>query len=142
MYFWIKNLNIDNLENKSLFNHPTISTEEQNEVIIDSILDIKGEKIIKIDLTELDDSPADFFIICQGESTTQVQSISNHIYARLKDELGILANHLEGMEGSKWVLIDYFSTVVHVFYPETRDFYDLESLWGDAKITEIESSWG
>lgn len=127
------------MENKSLLKENPITIEKQNEIIIDSILDLKGKNIVKIDLTNLDDSPADYFIICQGESTTQVQSIASHVYTRMKKDLGILANHVEGMDGSKWVLIDYFSTVVHVFYPETREFYDLESLWSDAKIMEIES---
>lgn len=92
-----------------------------------------------MDLTSIDDSPTDYFIICEGDSTTQVRAISNNIYKRVKDEMNIRSSHVEGIHDSKWVLLDYFDTVVHIFYPETRTFYDLESLWSDASTKEIVS---
>jgi ribosome-associated protein len=107
-----------------------------NDLIIDAIQDIKGKKILKLDLRKLPESPTDFFIICEGESITQVRAIAENIQKRLKQELGIPPLHKEGLKNSKWILIDYFDTVVHVFYPETREFYELEELWGDANITE------
>ena len=103
--------------------------------IIDSIQDIKGKKIIKLDLTNLDERPTDYFIICQGESSTQVKSIAQNIQLRLKDELGLSPQRSEGIAGAKWILVDYFDVIVHVFYPETREFYDLEDLWSDSEIT-------
>ena len=115
------------------------STSELNNLIIDSIQDIKGKNILKLDLTKIEDSPTDYFIICEGDSTTQVKSIANNIHHRMKSELGIKANHIEGMLDSKWVLVDYFDIVVHIFYPETRSYYDLESLWSDAETEEIPS---
>jgi ribosome-associated protein len=117
--------------------HPT--TEQLNNLIIDSIQDIKGKKIVKLDLRELEDAPTDFFIICQGESNTQVKAISDNIALRVKRELGVYPSHVEGEKNALWICIDYFTTVVHVFYPETRSFYELESLWGDATFTEFES---
>lgn len=108
------------------------------DLIIDSIQDIKGKHIIKMDLREIDDSSADFFIICEGESTTQVNAIAGNVEKRMKYELGIMASHVEGKTTSKWVLVDYFDVIVHVFYPETRAFYELEDLWHDAKITEYQ----
>ncbi|MBK9257032.1 MAG: ribosome silencing factor [Saprospiraceae bacterium] len=114
-------------------------TEILNHLIIDAIQDIKGKNIIKLDLRSLDDAPTDFFIICEGDSSTQVKAISDNIGRRLKDEYGLLPSHTEGMEGAKWVLVDYFDTVVHVFYPETRHFYEIEELWGDAAKTEYEN---
>ncbi len=124
-----------NNNNAAKFQSPT--TDQLNNLIIDSIQDIKGKNILKLDLTKIEDAPTDYFIICEGESTTQVKSIANNIYRRMKSELGMKANHLEGMHDSKWVLVDYFDIVVHVFYPETRSYYDLESLWSDAKTEEI-----
>ncbi len=105
--------------------------------IIDAIQDIKGKNIVKINLQSLAEAPADWFIICEGESTTQVRAISDNISKRVKNEMRILPNHIEGVDGSKWILVDYFDTIVHVFYPETRNFYDIEDLWSDADSTAI-----
>jgi len=116
---------------------PTI--EEINDLIIDSIQDIKGLNIVKIDLNKLEDSPANYFIICEGESTVQVSAIATNIKKRLRKELAVKCYHLEGMKESKWVLLDYFETVVHVFYPETRQFYDIEDLWSDGEFTEYQN---
>ena len=117
----------------------SISNKEFNHLIIESIQDIKGKNIVKLDMRKLDDSPADFFIICQGDSTTQVSSIASNVQKRIKEEFGILPSHVEGKTSQTWVLVDYFSTVVHVFYPETRSFYELEELWGDAEHTSYEN---
>lgn len=115
-------------------------TEEiLNDIIIDSIQDIKGKNIVKIDLRSLDDGPTDFFIICEGESNTQIKSIADRVYKRVKTELFTLPSHMEGQQSAKWICIDYFNTVVHVFYPETREFYDLEELWSDGEFTEYHS---
>lgn len=113
--------------------------EVLNSLIVDAIQDIKGKNIIKIDLRRLGEAPADFFIICEGESTTQIRAISNNIFKRVSDELGVKPQHREGVDTSKWVLVDYFNTIVHVFYPETREFYDLEDLWSDADLIPIEN---
>ena len=112
------------------------SPQELNDLIIDAIKDIKGQNIIKLDLRELGEAPTDFFIICEGESTTQVGAIASNIQKRIKDELGGLPSHVEGKQGGFWVLVDYFTTMVHIFHPEKRAFYELEDLWSDAKITE------
>jgi len=116
-----------------------LSVEELNQLIIDSIQDIKGKNIVKLDLRHLEETPTDFFIICEGDSNTQVKAISDNIYRRIKQEGGILPSHMEGQQNSLWVLIDYFDTVVHVFYRDTRKFYELEDLWGDAIFTEYEN---
>jgi ribosome-associated protein len=126
--------------NKSKGTGKKITTEDtsMNDIIIDAIQDIKGKKIVKLDMRKIDDSPADFFIICQGDSTTQIKAIAGNIEKRLKDELNIKSYHTEGFIGAKWVLVDFFTTVVHVFYHETRDHYDLEDLWSDAIFTHYE----
>ena len=110
--------------------------EELNPLIIDAIQDIKGKNIVSLDLRNLAEAPADFFIICEGDSTTQVSALAGNVIKRVKDELGVIHGNREGMINAKWVLVDYFNTVVHIFYPETRQFYDLEDLWNDAEIIE------
>lgn len=110
-----------------------------NDLIIDSIRDIKGKQIVKFDLRDLDDAPTDYYVICEGESNIQVKAISENIHNRVKQETGITPSHIEGTTHARWILVDYFTTVVHIFYPETRSFYDLDEMWGDAKITFYES---
>jgi ribosome-associated protein len=128
--------------------------EKLNALIIDAIQDVKGLDIIKLDLHEVHDASADFFIICHGNSITQVMGIANNIERRVEAELGISPNHIEGTKvgsvvqdeddlsqskGRQWILIDYFNVVVHVFSKEKRPFYNLEYLWSDAKVTTYEN---
>lgn len=110
-----------------------------HELIIDCITDIKGKNILLLDLRDIDDAPVDYFILCEGDSTTQVRAIANHIERRLRAEAQLHPAHVEGAQHAKWVCLDYFDTVVHVFYPETRQFYDLEQLWSDAVRIDFES---
>ncbi len=116
-----------------------LSTEEFNELIIDSIQDIKGKNILKLDLRRLEDAPSDFFIICEGNSTTQVKAIADRVYVKIKEEGGSLPVHFEGQQSAHWICLDYFDVVVHVFYPDTRKFYQLEDLWSDALFTEYDN---
>lgn len=120
-------------------NQKPISTEALNDLIVDSIRDIKGKNIVKLDLRKLDDAPTDFFVICEGDSVTQVKAISENINFRLKREGNTPANHVEGGSGSSWICMDYFNVVIHIFHPEKRNFYQLEDLWSDAKVTEYAS---
>ena len=113
-------------------------TQQLIDVIIDSISDIKGQNIVKIDLRKIDDAPTDFFIICEGSSNTQVNAIAERIQERTKREVNNAPEHVEGNKSNTWVLLDYFDTVVHVFYSETRAFYDLEDLWSDGILTEYD----
>ena len=90
-------------------------------------------------LLNLHDAPTDFFIVCHGDSNTQVKSIADNIYKRVKLEGDTLPNHFEGQQTAQWILVDYFETVVHIFYHETRSFYELEDLWSDAIFTEYKN---
>lgn len=110
-----------------------------NDLIIDSIQDIKGKRIVKLDLRHLEDAPADFFIICEGDSNTQVKAIADNVSKRVKEEKRMTPVHIEGERYARWICVDFFSTVVHVFYRETRTFYELEDLWGDAVFTEYDT---
>jgi ribosome-associated protein len=115
------------------------SQDELNNIVIDAIQDIKGKRIMKLDLRKIGDTPTDFFIICEGDSNTQVKAISDNVSKRLKDDLGVYPSNVEGAGASNWICLDYFNTVVHVFYRETRAFYELEDLWGDAEFTEYDT---
>jgi len=112
-------------------------TERLNHSIIEGIRDKKGKRIVLLDLRRLGDAPADFFIICEGDSNTHIKAISDSIYKKVKEEMLTMPSHVEGSQNAKWVLMDYFNTIVHVFYPETREFYDIEQLWSDADFTEF-----
>ncbi len=108
-----------------------------NSMIIESIQDTQGNNIVQLDLRKLNERPTDFFIICEGESRTKVKAIAEKIEAKLEKELQITPNHIEGKQNATWVLVDYFDTIVHIFHPESREFYQLEELWSDAKRTEF-----
>ncbi len=108
------------------------------DLIVDSIQDIKGKNIIKMDLRKIDEAPSDFFIVCEGESSTQVSAIAGNVEKRMKVEMGIRAAVTEGKAGGRWVLVDYFNVIVHIFHPEVRAYYEIEDLWRDAKITEYQ----
>lgn len=113
--------------------------EAFNDLILESIQEIKGKKIVKLDLRAIDETPTDFFFICEGDSNTQVKAIAENIRKRIKEQTGLLPAHVEGLQTALWVLVDYFNVVVHIFYPEKRAFYDLEGLWSDAAFTEYDS---
>jgi ribosome-associated protein len=104
-------------------------------VIIDSILDKKGERVVSMDLRNLDDAMANFYIICHGNSPTQVRAIADHIEDKVKETLNMRITHTEGMDSAEWVLVDFFDVMVHIFLPEKRDAYALEELWADAAST-------
>ena len=115
-----------------------LSTDTLITNIIEGIDNLKGEKINIIDLRKIDNSVCKYFIICSGNSNTHVKSISNSIQKHVWKETNENPWHVEGEERCDWILIDYVDIAVHVFKKETRIFYDLESLWGDAKQILIE----
>ncbi len=116
-----------------------VSDEQLNDLIIDCIQDIKGKNIVKLDLRQLKEAPADFFIICEGDSNTQIRAIGDRIEQRVRDEAHLKAYHVEGKDFGRWVLLDYYNTLVHVFHPEARAYYDLEDLWSDAQATSYQN---
>lgn len=128
-----------NLQEKTIQIDKALDNIEITELIIDCIQDIKGKNIVRLDLRELDDAPTDFFIVCEGESSTQINAIADNVVRRLKQEIGLRPSHTEGKQSANWVLVDYFDIIVHVFYPETRSFYEIEDLWSDATQTEYEN---
>jgi len=108
--------------------------------IISGIEDVKGKEITLLDLREIENTVCDYFIICEGTSNTQVNAIVNSIQKQVSKTIKDKPWHVEGTENAEWVLMDYVNVVVHVFQKHIRDYYDIESLWGDAKTTLIETS--
>lgn len=117
----------------------TESTEKFKDAILEGIRKIKGKEITIIDLNTIQYTECGYFIICHGTSTTQVSSIAQSVEETVELETGEKAWHVEGYKNSIWVLLDYGEIVVHVFHEQSRNFYNLEGLWSDAKITKENS---
>ncbi|WP_456421135.1 ribosome silencing factor [Lutibacter sp.] len=109
-------------------------------VILKAIDEVKGLDIQLLDLREIENTVCDYFIISTGTSNTHVNSISGAIQKRVGKLSKEKPWHVEGEGNAEWILLDYVNVVVHVFQKHIRDYYDIESLWGDAKITEIASA--
>ena len=108
------------------------------ETIIEGILEVKGIDTSILDLKKIETAVCKYFVICSGTSNTHVSSIADSVKKNVSKEIQEKPWHIEGLNTSEWVLIDYSDIVVHVFQEETREFYRLEDLWGDAKIRTIE----
>ncbi len=119
----------------------TINNDELIANIIKGIEAVKGENIQILDLREIDNTPCDYFIICDGNSNTQVNAIAGSVQKVVSKELHDKPWHIEGEVSAEWVLMDYVNIVVHVFQKAIREYYNIESLWGDARITTINSQY-
>ncbi len=95
----------------------------------------KAEDLVALDLASVQ-GVADYFLICSGQSEPQVKAIADAVEERLR-EAGARVWHIEGREGRRWVLLDYVDVVVHVFHVQTREYYLLERLWGDARSVDL-----
>jgi ribosome-associated protein len=122
----LKTLEEQELETKSLI-----------DTIIDGVQDVKGHQITVLNLSELPNAVADFFIICSGDSSTQVEAIAQSVVRKTRKDLKEKPWHEEGTRNAEWVLLDYVNVVVHIFYKDIREFYNLESLWADAEQINI-----
>jgi ribosome-associated protein len=117
------------------------STDVLLTCIIKGIEEVKGNDIEILDLREIDTAVCDYFVICNGSSNTQVNAIVNSVQKLVSKEIKDKPWHVEGTDNAEWVLMDYVSIVVHVFQKEIRDYYNIEGLWGDAKITTIQNKY-
>lgn len=115
-----------------------VSIEEKRQLIIEAIQEKKGKEIVTIDLSEVENSICDCFIICHGDSYTQVDAITESIEKKLKEGVKIRPHHIEGLQNSQWVLMDFFDILVHVFQKEFRTFYNLEELWADGDLVKLD----
>ncbi len=109
--------------------------------IIEGVEDVKGKEINILDLREIENTVCDYFVICEGTSNTQVNAIVNSIQKKVSKTLKDKPWHIEGEDNAEWILMDYVNVVVHVFQKHIREYYDIESLWGDAKVTVIETNY-
>ena len=109
--------------------------------IVHGIENVKGEDIQVLDLREIDNTPCDYFVICSGNSNTQVSAIVGSVQKNVSKLLKAKPFHTEGSDVAEWVLIDYVNVVVHVFQKQIREYYNIEELWGDAKTTQITSNY-
>jgi ribosome-associated protein len=112
-------------------------TEQLIAAIVEGIQRKKGIDIIKIDLTKINNTECKYFIICHGNSNTQVDAISHSVEDTVVEFLNEKAWHTDGYQNSLWVLLDYADIMVHIFQRDARTFYDLENLWADAQIELI-----
>lgn len=113
-------------------------TKQLVDTIVEGMKEVKAHNIVCVDLTDIPNSVTDYFVICHGESNTQVDSIAKSVEKETSKQLSEKPYHKEGSDNSLWVLLDYVNVMAHVFYKETRDHYDIEGLWADAKLINIE----
>ncbi len=112
--------------------------EKMIDTIVGAIQDKKGKNIVSLDLTGFDGAICSHFIICNADSTTQVDAISNGIEEQMIESMGQKVWRVEGRQTALWVAMDYVDVVVHIFQTELRDFYQLEELWSDAPSKRYE----
>ena len=129
------------LKQKTLMTKPLNGADNLITQIILGIEEVKGLKIKLLDLRSLDNTVCDYFVVCSGTSNTHVSAIVQSIQKIVSKALKEKPYHTEGLENAEWVLMDYINVVVHVFQKQTREFYRIEELWGDAKTTPIASNY-
>jgi ribosome-associated protein len=117
--------------------HRDLSTLALSNLIVEGMQERKAQDIAVLDLRDVKNAFADFFIICSGTSDTQVDAISESIEDTVYKALSEKVNHREGKTNREWILLDYVNVVAHVFKQEKRRFFALEDLWGDANIEWI-----
>lgn len=105
--------------------------------IVKGIQEKKGSNVIVADLTNINDTICNYFIICQGNSPTQLMAITESVKETAQKETGQKPIAVVGLQNAQWVAMDYGDVLVHIFLPEMREFYDLEHLWADATLDEI-----
>ncbi|PHK27174.1 ribosome-associated protein IOJAP [Nostoc linckia z16] len=118
-----------------------VSNDELLANIIKGIEEVKGNDIDILDLRAIDNTVCDYFVICNGTSNTQVNAIVHSIQKTVSKALKDKPWHVEGTDNGEWVLMDYVNIVVHVFQKHIREYYNIETLWGDAKITSIQNNY-
>ena len=106
--------------------------------IVEGIQERKGKGIVVVNLNRLKDTPCNYFVICEGDSSTHVNSIATSIKDWVRDKINVKPFAIDGMENNEWIAMDYGQIIVHVFQRHIRKFYDIEHLWADGDLTRIE----
>lgn len=113
------------------------SPVQLKDAIIQGIADKKGKNIVCLNMSKVAESICDYFVICEGDSSIQVDTIARSVEETVFKVTGEDVFHKEGYENGEWIVLDYVDVVVHIFQPQVRSFYNLESLWADAESEEI-----
>ena len=117
-----------------------VSGEVLSRLVVKGMLEKKAANIVVMDLRNVKNSITDFFVICSGNTDPQIAAIADSVDEEVFKGSKINPWHQEGRQNREWILLDYVDVVVHVFRKDRRKFYDLESLWGDAELTQIKES--
>jgi ribosome-associated protein len=110
-------------------------SEDLNKLIIEGMEDAKASDIVILDLQDIEHSVTNYFVICHGTSRPQLEAIADRVIGKTIQGLKAKPWHKEGFENAEWILLDYVDVVVHIFRDDKRNFYQLEKLWADAKVT-------
>lgn len=119
----------------------TEESEHLKDLIVEGMQEKKAKDIVCIDLRNIKNAVADFFVVCHADSRTHIDAIARSVEEYVFKKQGEDPIHTEGISNSEWVLLDYFSVVAHVFRQEQREFYGIERLWADAEIKRIASNY-
>lgn len=122
---------------KNIVNH---SSEDLVKSVVYGMLERKAKEIVTIDLRKIPNAVSNFYVICHGQSNTQVEAIAESVGIEVDNQLNDRPIHVEGADIAEWILLDYVDVVVHVFQEKRRRFYNLEDLWADAEMTTIDES--
>ncbi|MEX2640117.1 MAG: ribosome silencing factor [Balneolales bacterium] len=129
-----QNLKLKNIENNAQSNFK--DSGKLVNVIGAALLEKKGENIILLDVTRLT-TLTDYFIVCHGNSETQIKALSGNVSDKTVEKLGERVWRKEGLDAKRWIVMDYVNVVVHIFNKETREHYGLERMWNDAEVSKI-----
>lgn len=113
------------------------ATLELIKAIVHGMEEKKGRNIVYLDLRNIPNSVCEFFVLCDAESTTQVNALAYSVEESVKKKTGESPWHMEGLSNNQWILIDYVNVVAHVFQTPYREFYNIEKLWADAELTVV-----
>jgi ribosome-associated protein len=112
------------------------SINRQSKSILNGLFDKKAENIVSIDLRKIPEAVADFFVVCEATTATQIKALADSVEKSVKEATGEFPYRQEGFQHAKWVLIDYVDVVIHIMHPDMRKFYQLEEMWSDAPQME------
>ena len=116
------------------------AADELTELAVKGLQEKKGREIVCLDLRQLRSTVTDMFIVCHGDSTTQVNALARSVEEIIYKETGESPMYKEGAENAQWILLDYINVVIHVFQKEFREHYGIENLWADAQVRQVESN--
>lgn len=122
---------------RSTFKSQKNASDLLTDAVLNGLQEKKAIDIVVLDLRGLSGVVADVFIVCEGNSSTQVEALARSVEETVEKEIGEKPTHIEGTKNAQWVLIDYISVVVHIFQPEQRTYYGIERLWADAETRII-----